>query len=353
MKKLGLISFGTGGTSGHMTLITQLANSPELKEVELYVISEYDYLSKANIGNKSIQWLRIDQQTHQKSLAGRLVHASSQQVNDIILENNIDNILFSTFFDTAITKFARQNNVKTNLITYPLRDTFSQYFFLKAFNKEFDNMFILDDIIPYNIYTKNGAITCKQPVQKYKNNILNKKNNILISCGGGGLPSADSFFKLVSGAIPEILSLDESIEIDITIGNYSNIKIFDHYKNNNRVRIHSWIKNWPKKANGSELVINEAGYFSVNELIANESVGILIPGNRRMDNQELRAIIYEKKGFGYCVLPEEGTTGLLKKIEKYFVNNQKIQIINNCKEEQNRKEAISCIGKNLAYEVLK
>src|SRR3989338_9413886 len=81
----------------------------------------------------------------------------------------------------------------------------------------------------------------------------------------------------------------------------------------------------------SKFVISEAGYFTTHELISRSKPGILIPGERRIDNQELRAIKYEENGLGFCVMPEEGLDSLVARSLELFTNTKQYeQIQSNC-----------------------
>ncbi|MBI4981335.1 hypothetical protein HZC30_07330 [Candidatus Woesearchaeota archaeon] len=354
MKKIGLVSFGTRGTSGHMTLLTELADSISQKGVEIYVISEYDYQAQTNIRSPNIYWRMISSQKHQESVAGKLKHKSAQEVNKIIEQENIDSIIFSTFFDPEIIQYAKENKMHTSLITYPLRDSYSNLFFMKGFQKLFSHVFVLEDIIPMNIYEENGAIISRQPAKKYQRE--EKKDSvpkILISCGGAGLPSAEIFYALVNEAILGIFDSYPDSQITITTGALNDKKLFGRLKKDNRVRIIEWIKEWSKEAAKSDLVINEAGYFSVNELVRNSVPTILIPGSRRMDNQELRAINYQRKGFGYCVLPQEGVSSLIQRVDDFFRNSEQKEIIkSSCEEYNKRRDLIPSISENITKHLI-
>jgi len=322
--KLGLISIGVGGTGGHNTLLSNIGNCLDDKH-EIFIISEYDYSSNSN--NSRIKNIKVSKQQHKQSLAGSLDHDSYSEIIDAINTYELDNILFSTFFDKRILDYANENNVKKTLVTYPLRDTFSEYFFQKKFQNLFDNFVVLDDLAGLIPYENNEKVS----IAKYNSTVdsLNQKNKeIIIGCGGGGRPSASRYFELITELAPYLKEMSAEYKISISTGAYNSDFSKIEEALGNIAIVKPWFKNWTKMVKTAALVVSEAGYFSVQELISARTPGLLIPGERRMDNQELRAITYESKGLGKCVLPQEDSTSLKLAIEELIdsVNSQKVNI---------------------------
>ena len=91
--------------------------------------------------------------------------------------------------------------------------------------------------------------------------------------------------------------------------------------------------NLQKFIDNSRVVISEAGYFTTHELISRSKPSILIPGERRIDNQELRAIEYDKQGFGYCFMPEEDIGLLVDKTLNLLTNYDSYRAFQNRSKE--------------------
>jgi UDP-N-acetylglucosamine:LPS N-acetylglucosamine transferase len=313
-KKIAFVSLGSGGTMGHFSFIQNIVKKIHNNFKEILIISEYDYKDHTNFRSNNVKWLKVTSRKHQKSISGNLDHKSSNEIYQLLKKENVSDTFFSTFFDTNLIKMLDAKKINSYLLSYPLRDNFFELFILKKFNKYFKKVFILSDL--HNIHTdlKNNMMVVN-PVQKEINYNLkissNSKKKILILVGGGGRPSSEKFLNMVEKSIFE-LSKNKNIYFKIITG-FSNKKLSISGPN---IEIINWTKNIEKEYINCDFVISEAGYNTILELILFKKPAIIIPGARRMDNQELRAIEFEKRGMGYCVLPEENYTSLNEKFFK-------------------------------------
>ena len=183
-------------------------------------------------------------------------------------------------------------------------------------------MFSLKDIVDIKRVSNKEFI-----VSPIKNKIILKERskvklkNILITCGGGGRPSSKLFFKIIKQIVQEIYWFDKSIKFTIILGN-SNQRL--KLQNSNVIK---WSNNFLKLLNQHDLVISEAGYFTILDFINAKIPAILIPGERRIDNQELRALKYQESGCGYMYFPNENPKEIVERIislKKEWINPQNL-----------------------------
>jgi UDP-N-acetylglucosamine:LPS N-acetylglucosamine transferase len=328
MSKVAFISFNTGGTLGHMTLLSKLAKG-FINEHEIHILSEGEYKKHSFLNGPRIQWGRFSEQKHLKSNGGEIKHNSITEIFDYCVNNNIDYAIYSTFFDSTLVKNLSKVGIKNFYISYPLRDTYSELFFLRQYNSIFNQVIILKDLYtnkyPKSVKRSNPILS---PYQKQENN----DKRILLTCGGGGRPSSIKFLQLMKAYVPAIKNIYDA-EITLIKG-----------PNNKEIEIEDIItlestNNMQKYIDEAKIVVSEAGYFTTHELISRSKPSILIPGERRIDNQELRSIEYEKKGLGYCVMPEDDTTLLVSRSLDLLTNQKKYgQIQTNCEEYHSQYE---------------
>lgn len=331
----GLISIGTGGTGGHSTLLRKI--SPSLSEFgKVYLLSEFDCASKNE--NSQFEYIPITKREHQESLSGKLIHDSYKEIIGAIKSNNINNIIFSTFFDDRILEYAKKKGIRSTLITYPLRDSFSEYFFLKKFDQKFDKIIVLNDIAGTETYAKSKNATIAAYIPE-TNSFTDKENTIMIQCGGGGRPSSNFFHQ----KIDKVLELCEKELSDYHFLVSTGIYGTNIYKKRENCTITDWIENWSGKVGKAKAAISEAGYFSMHELIYTKTPSILIPGNRRTDNQELRSVKYEEKGMGLTIMPQQSIAELFEAIER---------ILSPDLQNKSRQSSDEYIRSNLSFPLL-
>lgn len=309
MKNIGFVSLNSGGTMGHMSLLTNLANklTPEHK---CFIFSEHDYKSFSNFKNKSLKFIKIKKQEHTSSIAGCLKYNYGQNFLELIKKNKIEILIFSTFFDKELVEEARKIVKKVYLISYPLRDTHREAFFVNKLYALFDKVFTLRDIINF-LRTYPNEVFALPPNLNFNSNDKSKKSNkVLITCGGGGRPSSEIFFKIIESNFKNILIKYPELKFTIITGN-SKFNFESH-----RVKIIDWSNNFLELVKESDFVISEAGYFTIMDLLALNKPALVIPGSRRIDNQELRAVRFQGLGKGLFMLPEQDNQDFLAIFDK-------------------------------------
>ena len=147
MKNIAIISFGTGGTMGHMSLTTNLSKILVKGKNKVFLFSEQDYSCFSNVDSKLINFVSIPKQKHLKTVGGCLSYKHKNKLIELLLQNHIEIVIFSTFFDPEILEFCKRNKIKSVLISYPLRDSHRKAIQLRKYYDYFDRVFSLKDLI--------------------------------------------------------------------------------------------------------------------------------------------------------------------------------------------------------------
>ena len=120
--------------------------------------------------------------------------------------------------------------------------------------------------------------------------------------------------KKTFSALKKVISKNKNLKVTIIKGNSkSNIA----HKN---IKTIVWTKDFGSMISSSNIVISEAGYFTMLDLINYKKKAIIIPGERIIDNQEIRALRLEELGIGKVFFPFEKVSKLSDLI------NKKIQV---------------------------
>ncbi len=343
MKNTGFLSFNTGGTLGHSTLLTNLANFLS-KKSKVHILSDQIYNQFSKSSNPEIIWWNFDKQEHLKSNGGCVSIDAKQNILNYIIENKIENVVYSTFFDPGLVNELSKQDIKNIYISYPLRDTFTELFFLREYDDVFDDIIILNDL--YN-NKYSDAVKRSSPFFPKQHNKVCNSNKILATCGGGGRPSSKNFLNIFRDYCEKI---KKEYEVDITLIKGPNNVEFGFQD----IKVIEYTNKILEYIDQSDIVISEAGYFSTHELIARSTPSILIPGERRIDNQELRAIGYEKNKLGYCYMPQEDISVLIdksvellknKSLRTDFINNNKQYYFDNINRHSKIEQILESILK--------
>lgn len=293
--KIALISIGSSGTGGHDTLIASLQRVLATKH-DVIRISDH---SGTNQDQYQGSAYTISSGPHQESVSGKIEHVSYEHVLTIIDENGIDHLVFSTFFDERILRAAAMRGIRTTLVSYPLRDSYRELFYLRGFDQLFTDIIILEDMGLEQPYRAHGAkIGSYQPTFTSP---ASREDLIVVSCGGAGLQRSERFTRLIERALASLAAELEPYTLMISHSSSRPPAL-----EGANVTIKPWYDSFPNLLARSKLAIGEAGFFSTQELLQTGTQGILIPGRRRMDNQELRAVMFERHTRGACVLTQEG-----------------------------------------------
>lgn len=342
MKNIAILSLGSGGTMGHMTLSTHLSNMLIKSGNRVTLISDSDYSSFLDKNIRNLDLLEIKKQRHIKTVGGNLSYKYKVSLINILKSRKIEILIFSTFYDLELVREAKKLGIICFLISYPLRDSHRSAIISRKYYSLFDKCFTLEDIYKLNVNYPNEVMV--KPFFSKSNNkkISSQVRSILFTCGGGGRPSARLFSKIIKKIVPEILKSYIHIKIIIIKGN-SNINII-----NKRVNILDWSNDFINLLDKSDLIISEAGYYTLLDLISLRKPAILIPGERRIDNQELRAVHFELLGLGKFYFPTENTDSLLREIKnivdcpeilkKYSHNYKNLKYISNSLDREILKE---------------
>jgi len=315
---IAIISLGSGGTMGHMSLTTNLSSKIPKKN-KVFLFSDHNYSDFSNVKKPKFKFIKIPSQKHQKSVGGKINYLHKKILFSKLEKNKIETLIFSTFYDLEILKYCKKKRIKTILVSYPLRDSHREIVKLRKYYSLFDKVFTLNDLHNPNTISNNEFFVSPTiPENKPAKNIKEVRK-ILITCGGGGRPSAEIFFKIILEAIKRISKKYSNIQFTIIKGN-SKVKC----KSPN-VKILKWSNNFHKLLQRQDLIVSEAGYYTLLDLIKLNKPAILIPGERRIDNQELRAIKFQEKGLGWAILPNEESTELSNLVESLIKNSKNLK----------------------------
>ncbi len=199
------------------------------------------------------------------------------------------------------------------------------------------------------LYPENPQVIPASPIVFPQQARADNGSKLLIMCGGGGRPSADLFFSLVNSSIPNIRTAIRHLDCTVVTGPYAKPIKF----NDENTKVIPWSNNMLKLMREATVIIGEAGYFSLHEIIANEKSAICVPGDRRMDNQELRATKFEELGMGFCIMPEEGEEKLTKKaIELFSDRTLRVKQQRLCREYTKKLLLQKTIAERLLDEII-
>lgn len=303
MKKIMLISLNSGGTMGHGKLITSLANFLSQKGKQVFILSDMPFSKNFDV-NKKVKVKILKKTPHINYTIGGMCKCNQKdEIYKFAIKNGVECIIFSTFFDQDLVRNFKSKNIKTILISYPIRDTYrlalKQYGVYNLFNKiitlyspEFNDNEMINEILT-------------NPLKIVRKKIINVENNdILVTCGGGGRPSSRIFLKKVFSALKKLMNKNRNLKIIIIKGN-SKLDI-----NNKNIKTIVWTKDFNSFIYSSKVIISEAGYFTMLDLINHKKKAIFIPGERIIDNQEIRALKLEGLGIGKVFFPFEKVSKL-------------------------------------------
>ncbi len=318
MSKIGIVSIGSAGTMGHMSLTTNLAKALSENGHEVHLISEYDCMKFSNVKKEGFKLHKLPKQAHTKSAGGSFDYKHYKELTNYIEKEELSAIIFSTFFDLRVLDFCKKNKINTILVSYPLRDSHRGLIKIRGYYNKFDKVFTLNDITRIETVSKNEEVVSPLSFTiKEITDSASQIKKILITCGGGGRPSSKKFFRFVEKAIKKLNKINATFKFLIISGN-SRIKIDE--KNCENV---FWSNDFHNLLKDHDLIISEAGYFTLIDLLSMKKPAILIPGERRVDNQEMRALKYQEAGCGYAFLPEEDPNEMARAIT-YLMSNKEV-----------------------------
>ncbi len=315
MKNILIVSLNSGGTMGHGRIITSLANGLVKYKKNVTVVSETDYSHFFNL-DKGVKNIILPETKHVNyTLGGMHSYKQKDKILEICEKKKANCIFFSTFFDLELVNEIKTKGIKVILLSYPIRDTFRKALIVNKVYNVFDKIISLYDPSVNEKKLENEIIV--NPLNIVRN-ILSKESemDIVLTYGGGGRPSSRIFLNKTYGALKPILK-EKKLKVTLIKGNSKN------KENNKEIKSIEWSKKFEGIIAFSKIVISEAGYFTMLDLINYNKFAIFIPGKRIIDNQELRAVILEKCGIGKIFFPFEKKQKLTKLIKESLNNPSK------------------------------
>ena len=303
MKNIMIISLNSGGTMGHGKIITSLTNFLLQKKKHVTILSDMPFSKNFNVNNK-VKIKNLKKIPHINYTIGGMCQCNQKdKIYEFAKENNIECVIFSTFFDLDLVRKFRGDKIKTILISYPIRDTYRLALKQNGAYATFSRVITLYEPLFKDKEMSNEILV--NPLKITSKEIASiDKNDILVTCGGGGRPSSKLFLKKTFSALKKVIGKNKNLKVIIIKGNSkSNIS----HKNINLI---TWEKNFGSIISASNIVISEAGYFTMLDLINYKKKAILIPGERIIDNQEIRALKLERLGIGKVFFPFEKASKL-------------------------------------------
>ncbi len=300
MKRVLIISLNSGGTMGHGKIVSSLANYLSNKNKEVTILSDMPFTKNFDLLKKVVK-KNIGMVPHENYTIGGMCHCSQkEEIFDYALKKNIECVIFSTFFDLNLVKKFKEKGIKTILLSYPIRDTYRLALKQNGAYSTFDKIVTLYEPCFTDKKMRNEILV--NPLTLALNQLKkSEKYDILVTCGGGGRPSSKMFLRKVIRAFEKItkISPDRKLKIKIIKGN-SKVTI----KNKDIEKI-IWTKDFASLLSSSRVIISEAGFYTMLDLINYKKNAILVPGERIIDNQELRALKLEEAKIGSVFFPFE------------------------------------------------
>ena len=326
-KNVVLVSLSSAGTGGHLSIIKSLFSYFKSRKFHLTVISECDYSNYFPAGC----FLKLEQfgERSELSLGGAIDSRYDLQLTRFLNQIKPKAVVFSTFFSPSLIK-----NIKypCYFVACKLRDTHQKLFFRKRFFSLFKKVYFMDEAFEI-LKTKDISLRRNKSFENIyycppilsifdKETATFKRKKITVTCGGGRLYGTNKLLLIANEAL---YSMD--------LGAYSEVTYITGPFNQNKYELlfsgksrqYEYLKNLPEEFKKSRLVISEAGFNTVNELVVTNTPALLIPGFRLLDNQELRAVNSDVFGFGW-IFPEYLTAKHLRaKIKNLLDRNLKNQ----------------------------
>lgn len=314
MKNILIISLNSGGTMGHGKIITSLANFLSKKDKNVTILSDmpfsrnFDVNSKVNVKNlKEIPHINY-------TIGGMCDCGQKEEIYKFAIEKNIECVILSTFFDLNLVKKFKDKKIKTILLSYPIRDTYRLALKQNGAYGVFDKVITLYGPEFKDTEMQNERLA--NPLKIVKKEIDNSlKNDVLVTCGGGGRPSSKIFLKKVVSALKKIINQNKGLNITLIKGNSKQDVSCEN------ISAVIWKKDFGNLLSSSKVIVSEAGYYTMLDLINYKKKVILIPGERIIDNQEIRALKLEELSIGRVFFPFEKVSKLSKMIKEELNTN--------------------------------
>jgi len=261
------------------------------------------------------------------SKGGSLLVDYTNHMKLFLLQEKPNIFVFDTFFPNDMNKNIIYKKIKKVLILRKYRESHLQIFFDKKYFDYFDLILVPHPKEEFKRYGQHTGQTDKfqfvDPIIKDFDGFITRKINrkdhykILVLCGGGGYEDSEKFVRTNIEIYDAIKSKIKSLEFKIITGPlYKNFKILEkHNKGSLKIINHS--DSVPQLMLESDLIISEAGYNTINEIILSKKPAVLIPGYRNNDDQMERALGLEKLGVAKVVKEYNAKEAVKQLLEIY------------------------------------
>ena len=305
--RVGVVILNVGGTMGHVSMVDDVLDPLGGNEsVECVVITDAPAIASAAGGRPSVQAVLVESSAHQQSTAGCVAFTDVDGVLDALRQYGCVSVVFVTFFHRGLLERASAIGIRRILLTFPFREDHWRTFRQQRFDCLFDRVLVFGDLYASAPYIMNQMTVSYVPRGTVKWAERPRATpRALVLGGGGGRPSAIVTRRVAMDGVREYRRRGARLELHVSGGvlgvNNGCSNVDQHVRW--RPRVNTWAADY-------DIVISEAGFCAVNELAATGVPTLLVPGVRRLDNQELRAFEFASKGAGACVLPQEGAGAL-------------------------------------------
>ncbi|MFW9876996.1 MAG: radical SAM protein, partial [Candidatus Thorarchaeota archaeon] len=297
---------------GHINRCIELAKSilklESNNEIKFILDSDFTQPFKKN----DFEFIRINPLDKDKgTYGGNLPAEYNQPIKEVLLKEKPDIIIFDTFFPYDILNDLELRKIRKILLLRKYKDNIMQIFLSNEFYKAFDLILVpnsREEFLNFeNKFSKQldsfkfiGSIT-KDVTGSIKKEKDNKKLKILALCGGGGFDDADKFINanlsIHSSIKNKIKNLDYCIITGPFYKNYKKLK----KKEEGILKIKDYEEDIISLMQNADLIISQAGYNTINEIILTKTPAIIMSGYRNNDDQVERSLKLEKYGVAIVV----------------------------------------------------
>ena len=312
-----LLSLSSLGTLGHTLLLLRLQACLENSGVHALTATDSEW-GKAGVVQPDFP---LKPAVKRGSLGGALRTSYWQSLQKIIDDITPMAVVFSTFFCVESLQRIREAGAITVLCTYPYRDTWEEIFLCEGYEDLFDLILLLRE--PFEFFQRTAMrevigmsnlpnvrrmlppIVQFYPTKQAKC-LEERKSTIRILglFGGGGTPDSCRTSTLIREALLSLATIP-SVETLFLPGPYSESSSDFSITSQDRSPIISGphvYSHGQQLISDSDLVISEAGFSTVWELVRQETPAVLVPSYRNTDNQDLRAYRMHQAGVAYALI---------------------------------------------------
>ncbi|PLW79424.1 hypothetical protein C0585_07800 [Candidatus Woesearchaeota archaeon] len=256
-------------------------------------------------------------------------------IKDILLKEKPDMILFDSEINLKLIDFCIDNDIKIGFILRNKKNSYFNDLIKEEIIKKFDIVLVphlKKEVKPdqLKILEKLSNIFFIGPIIKFSERKISKKNsndlNILICfAGGSDVKNNEPLFDNISSFLKELkknklVINGKNIDVNIITGPFFNDKKYS-LEGFESKRFSYDLFNDIKD---SDICIIPGGYNLVNEVVLAKTPSIIIPLDRKEDDQFLRVSRLEEKG---CVI--SGEKEIFKKLEE-IIRKDRLKEMQKC-----------------------